>query len=251
MPNSRREIFELFTRYNIIPDDSLTSNDAMQWIIRNLQNSVAFECPDAYMEYEKIVYGIEHFQVSMYNSSKKGDIARKADGTARKRDKIPLDKDYEEFDLEPSINNLLNQLSGALKTHSKSFNEYKRNLNAIQDSSNNRLILLIEDRSDPGYIVSETAGLTEKHLRFRQIAEILLQYKDDIWGILISSGNDQTKNLSGCLLAELQEEINKNSLLDITDYEPFEKGRKRQISRKGVEDDEDEHLIIIKNYLFR
>lgn len=244
---SKNEINDILTKYHVSKNISMTENRDMRWIIENIELHSEFERPDAYIIYQNIIYGIEHFQASVYKRIKNNDISQIAKGSQRSRYKMSNDRD---FDFSPSIENFLSVVERNLTSHSKSFSVYKRNLMEFnnQSSMQYRLIIFIEDTTRLAYITS-SKGDSEiiSVLSLRQLAEILLSHENEVWGVIVSTGNDTHKQLIGCTLHELKTRLKKEMLVDAEKCLPLEVSRDVHISKSDVSEDKNKIKIIISD----
>lgn len=235
MTNSRNEIQHIVEKYELFEDFSTTNDEAIKNIIRRRKEYSSFEKPDAFLEENGITFGIEHFQVSLYKKQKNSDVSKIAEGC--NREKMKNDRD---FDFQPSVENLLLALKENLKSHSKSFEAYRDNL---KKESEYRLIIFVEDSSESGYIVRKRETSAINPLLLKQVAEIFLEYKNEIWGVIFTTGNEKQKRITGCTLAELNCRLNNDELHDAKDYAPFEVARKVHKSKNNSSQDSN-HVTI-------
>ena len=253
---SRDEIRNIFSNYHIIKSHSdITFDSDLLYVIDNIEQlHLPYERPDAYMITDKIVYGIEHFQISQY-AQNKGDEGRKAEGSKNNRNKIKQDISY---NLEPNINNLVKSLKIALAKHIKNADTYKDNLEKyinIDTKNRNddevvkreyRLILLIEDSSDQAAYIKKYDSTPRNPLLFDAIADEILLYKNEIWGVIYIGGNIKEKLMRGYTIAELNDKKNRGELLDIGNYRTIHSEDKRIISKNSIS--QDEHEVTIRVY---
>lgn len=218
MINSKNEIQQIVEKYELFDDLTITNDETIKRVIQRINDFSSFEKPDAFLEDNGIIFGIEHFQVSLYKKQKNSDISKISEGC--NRTKMKKDRD---FDFQPSVDNLLSALKENLKSHSKSFKPYRKNL---QTGSEYRLIIFVEDSSEAGYIVRKRETSAINPLLLKQIAEIFLEYKDEIWGVIYTTGNEKQKRITGCTLTELNCKLKNNELYDAKDYTSFETERK-------------------------
>lgn len=179
MEKSKNEIKNILDKYELYEDLSITNDKDIIHVIQQRENYTPFEKPDAFFKQNNVIYGIEHFQISLYKKLKSGDSSKQAKGSQRNREKMREDKD---FDLHPSIENYLTALSDNLHSHSGSFEAYRDRLTK-DDNCKYRLIIFVEDSSEPGYINRKQEPQAINPLLLKQIANIFLEYKDDIWGV--------------------------------------------------------------------
>lgn len=229
---SKDEINQIITKYHLNKDISLTSDSELKWIVENIHAHNPFEKPDAYIENSNVIYGIEHFQISLYKANQKGDISQIARGSQDNREKMCNDR---EFDFKPSIDNLLEALEKNMASHAKSFIEYRNNLASYQEEY--RLIIFIEDSTESGYIVHKRETKPINPLLLDKVVEILLKYENEVWAILLSTGNEYEKTLTGCTIGELKGMARDNKLLNSLDYTSFESERKVHVSNKSRSED--------------
>lgn len=242
MPNNSKHEIETILNDFKISIDKTTNNSELLYILSNLRKCKSHEKPDAFFETENYIYGIEHFQVSQYEDKKNQDVSRIAEGSKQKRDKI---KGSGEFNLHPSINNLINSINRCLNSHSKSFQSYEDNIKNKFDDKNYRLVIFIEDRTNSEYIVKKNSSDLKfiNPLLLKQIAEIILEFKDFIFAIIYSYGNEVDKTITGLTLEELEKKLNSGDLLDSKDYSPLEQERTVKVAK---DEKDDENNITIK-----
>lgn len=232
---SKEEINSIFNNYKVCIDDTFSCDNELKWVLNNIKEHQSFEKPDAYLVNNDNIYAIEHFQISQYRQYKGSDTARIAKGSKENRDKMKNDRD---FDLKPSIENLIAALTKNLKSHASSFESYKSNILSIANSQNKhyRLIILIEDSTESAYIVRSKDTKAVNPLLLKQIVECILEFKNNVWAVLYSYGNEVDKVLTGCTVEELEENA-KNRCFDAIDYVPFETDRELHISKDSHKED--------------
>lgn len=228
--DTKAEINKLFENYVITIDDTFGNDRELKMILNDIQNCNSFEKPDGYLIKKNFVYAIEHFQISQYELKKNQDVSRIAKGSQKNREKMNDDRN---FDLKPSVNNLIVSLERNLKSHSNSFQSYKTNILNIKDCNEKeyKFIIFIEDSTESGYIVRHGETKVINPLKLRRLAEIILKYKPDVWGVIYSYGNEKSKILTGCTLKDLEEQMNNGKLFDSNDYIPFEVGKNIYVSK--------------------
>ena len=247
--NTKAEIKEIFEKYKRIRKDTEFSGDTeFKMILEKMEEHIPSEKPDAYLEVDNTIYGMEHFQISQYVVKKKQDFSRVAKGSQNNREKMKNDRD---FDLKPSVDNLISALERNMESHSHSFEEYKTNV--LKHSKNAaveyKLIIFIEDSTDSGVIVKRRDTKPINPLELRQLAEIILKYKDDIWAVIYSFGNEISRELTGCTVEELQHKKEAGLLLNAEDYVPFEVEREVHVSSKDSSEDKNSVTIKLYDYL--
>lgn len=232
---SKEEIKSILNDYKVCIDDNFTSNNELKWVLNNINSHQEFEKPDAYLLNNDNIYAIEHFQISQYRQCKGSDTARIAKGSKDNRDKMKNDRD---FDLKPSVENLVSALIKNLKSHANSFESYKSNILNVANCQNKhyRLIIFIEDSTESAYIVRNRDTKAINPLLLKQIAECILEFKNNVWAVLYSYGNEVDKVLTGCTVEELEENT-KNRCFDANDYVPFETDRELHISKDNPKED--------------
>lgn len=232
---SKEEIKAIFSDYKVHIDEGFTDNNELKWVLNNIETHKSFEKPDAYLLSKDNVYAIEHFQISQYKQCKGSDSSRVAKGSKENRNKMRIDRD---FDLKPSIDNLITALIKNLKSHAKSFESYNSNVMGVDSCQNKqyRLIILIEDSTESAYIVRNRDTRAINPLQLKQIVECILEYQNDVWAVLYSYGNEVDKVLTGCTIKELEENAN-NLCFDVNDYVPFESDRAVHISKDNSKND--------------
>jgi hypothetical protein len=228
--DTKLEIDRFFKNYVITIDDTFLNDKELKMVLNYIRNCNSFEKPDGYLLKKNSVYAIEHFQISQYKLRKNQDVSRIAKGSQKNREKMNDDRN---FDLEPSVHNLIVSLERNLKSHSNSFQSYKTNILNINDCNEKvyKLIIFIEDSTESGYIVRNRETKIINPLKLRQLAEIILKYKTDVWGVIYSYGNEKNKILTGCTLKDLEEQMNNGKLFDSNDYVPFEVGKNIHVSK--------------------
>lgn len=236
MVNSKNEIQQIVEKYELFEDFAITKDETIQRVIHRIKDYSPFEKPDAFLEDNGIIFGIEHFQVSLYKKQKNSDISKIAAGC--NRSKMKNDRD---FDFQPSVENLLSALKENLESHSKSFESYRNNL---QKELEYRLIIFVEDSSESGCIVRKRETSAINPLLLKQIAEIFLEYENEIWGVIFTTGNEKQKRITGCTLTELNCKLKNDELYDANDYTPFETERKVHKSKNS--DSQDSNHVTIR-----
>lgn len=242
--DTKAEIKEIFVKYkNIIKDINFSDDIEFKMILKKIEEHIPAEKPDGYLEVNETIYGIEHFQISQYVVKKGQDFSRVAKGSQNNREKMQKDRD---FSLKPSVDNLISALERNIDSHSHSFEEYKENVlkRSEKNTVNYKLIIFIEDSTDSGTIVKRRDTKPINPLELRQLAEIILKYKDDIWAVIYSFGNEITRELTGCTVQELQDKKEAGLLLNAEEYVPFEVDREVHVSSKDSK--EDKNSITIK-----
>lgn len=242
---TKNEFTKLCEKYDLIPKSD-SKNNAIQYLINNINQYNAGEKPDAYLEFEDHVYAIEHFQISQYNREKKGDIAKIVKGSQNNREKMKADQD---LDYKPSLKNLFEALDANLIKHSNSFDEYKRNICQGKNFSEAayRLVIFIEDATESGYIVKKGNTVTINPLLLQDIVDILLKYQGKIWGVIYTYGNEVIKTVTGYTLEELWVKKKNRELLDPKNYAPFEYSRKNHVSKNSEDEDTNTVCIMLKD----
>lgn len=233
MENSKNEIKKILDTYELYEDFSITNDEDIKHVIQHRKKYIPSEKPDAFFKQNNVIYGIEHFQISLYKKLKSGDISKQAKGSQCNREKMREDKD---FDLHPSIENLLTALSDNLHSHSGSFEAYRDRLTK-DNNCKYRLIIFVEDSSESGYIVRKRETQAINPLLLKQIANIFLEYKDDIWGVIVTTGNEKQKRITGCTLAELESKLGNGELFDANEYAPFEVERRVHVAKEDPTQD--------------
>lgn len=234
---TKAEIKEIFEKYKHIRKNTEFSDDAeFKKILENIEKHISSEKPDAYLEVDNTIYGIEHFQISQYEMKKGQDFSRVAKGSLNNREKMKNDRD---FSLKPSVDNLILALERNIESHSHSFEEYKTNVLNRSENTNvkYKLIIFIEDSTDSGFIVKQRDTNPINPLELRQLVEKILKYKDDIWAVIYSFGNELSRELTGCTVQELQNRKEAGLLLNAEEYVPFEVKREMHVSSKDSKED--------------
>ncbi len=242
--DTKAEIKEIFVKYkNIKKDIDFSDDTEFKRILKKIGEHIPSEKPDGYLEVDDTIYGIEHFQISQYVVKKGQDFSRVAKGSQNNREKMRNDRD---FSLKPSVDNLISALERNMDSHSHSFEEYKTNVlkHSEKNTVNYKLIIFIEDSTDSGVIVKRRDTKPINPLELKQLAEIFLKYKNDIWAVIYSFGNEITRELTGCTVQELQDKKEAGLLLNAEEYVPFEVDREVHVSSKDSK--EDKNSITIK-----
>ncbi len=78
MENSKNEIKKILDTYELYEDFSITNDEDIKHVIQHRKNYVPSEKPDAFFKQNNVIYGIEHFQISLYKKLKSGDISKQA-----------------------------------------------------------------------------------------------------------------------------------------------------------------------------
>lgn len=245
--DTKSEIKNIFKKYRV-SIENISDDKDLQLLMQEIENHIPTEKPDAYLSVQNIVYAIEHFQISQYNLVKKDqDISRRTEGMKNRRDKMKKDGD---FDYKPSIDNLIKALSKNICAHSKSFMAYKEHISKMEENDDKeyRLVIFVEDSTESAYIVKMGDVQLINPLLLQQIADVLLKYKEDIWGIIYVYGNEVQKSMTGCTLEELDEKREKGFLLDARNYVPFEVERHVHVSKSDKSKDENKVIININDY---
>ena len=242
--DTKNEIIDMYANYKVTIDGSSICNKELRELVYKIENHTPREIPDAFLCLNNFIYAIEHFQISQYQKKKKNqDISRISQGSKDRREKVKEDRD---FDFKPSIDNLINALSRNLCVHSKSFNLYKRNILALPESAEKvyRLVIFVEDSTESGYIVKKGETKPINPLLLKQVSDVLLKYKDDIWGVIYAYGNECEKSMVAYTLEDLDLKREQGELLNASDYAPFEVERKVHISKKDKK--EDSNMVTIR-----
>ncbi len=90
MTGIKNEIQDIFRKYKISFNNLGSNNGELFALLDGLKHCENFERPDAVLILNSVCFGIEHFEVSIYNKDKNGDTNRKAEG--RKPIEINLGK---------------------------------------------------------------------------------------------------------------------------------------------------------------
>lgn len=232
---SRGEIANIFSSYKTQIDTTFSNDDDFINVLNGIEQCESSEQPDGIYIAENHCYGVEHFQVSMNKVDKNQDVSRIAEGSMNNREKMKQDR---EFHLDPNIGNLISSLERVVNSHSKSFELYKKKLSSKYPDKSYRLILFIEDATNSAYIVKHKSfdNKTINPLMMQQLADVLLTYISDVYGVIYSYGNEISKVITGCTLNELQEKKNCDLLLNADDYTSFEREKKKFVSKDGEND---------------
>lgn len=232
----KNEIQALLTKYKYSFDLEFSKDNEFKNVLTSIFKFENSERPDAYYTVDNYCYAIEHFQVSQYKKIKGNqDISKKANGSQNHREKIKDDKKY---DLAPSVENLISAIDMSLKSHSKSFDIYYENIAKKYSGSKYRLIIFIEDSTESAYIVKKHSNdyKSINPLFIKEIAELLMQYETSIYGVIYSYGNEMSKLITGCTLAELKEKLECNIFQSADICKPFEEKRKVTVSKDKQND---------------
>ena len=245
---SRGEIFRIFSGCEVvIAQKESTANEDMKWVINNLKDKhCPCDKPDAYIKQGDKVYALEHFQISQYRHSKKGDFAKQAEAVKRRRDKLTEDAHY---DLDPSIEGFLDSLRTALDKHMEKADTYKDNVIKICQGNgvgkfDYRLIVVLEDVSDHAAYINKDGNAPRNPILFDKVVDIMLTYKGKLWGVIYFGGDTKKKEISGFTVAELEEKGNRGELLDIQLYRTQHSADTRIVSSNG--EAFDEHIVRIR-----
>ena len=242
---TKNEIEYMYKKYKVNISKSVC-NKELRELLDGISNHIPREIPDAFLCCGNLIYAIEHFQISQYDLVKNNqDISRISQGSRERREKMKKDRD---FDLKPSIDNLIKALSRNLCTHSKSFSLYKKNILELPESTEKvyRLVIFVEDSTESGYIVRKRETHPINPLLIKQIADVLLEYKNDVWGVIYAYGNEGEKEIVAFTLEELGVKMQNGELIDASACAPFEVERNVHISKKDKT--EDSNTITIHIY---
>lgn len=247
---SKNEIEEIFEKYSICKDESLTSDSELKWIFEHIEEHVPFEKPDSYLGHCNVVYGIEHFRISLYRNGKKGDVGEYMKGARKDRDERLKRNEEVKSDcckkLEPSIDNFTSSIRGRLEEHSKSFDFYMQNLLGMNAQDKDiHLVIFMEDTSEPGGIIYRKDKLINP-FNIKGVAEAFVPYKDKIWAIILVYGHDRERCLTGITLQELLENYKAGNLLEDSELKPVDdKKRWEKISKEGSSKDMRQSVVFI------
>lgn len=243
----KNEIGDLLRKYEgKISFVNFSTDDEFCRLLSNLNKLHPFERPDAWICLDDVVYAVEHFQISQYRIIKKNqDISRIAEGSKENRDKMKDDRDFE---FEPSIGNLINSMSNNIRSHSKSFESYRKKILDMKATGGKtyKLVLFVEDTTNPCYIVKKRDTKPVNPISLLQIADIFSEYRNDVWGLVYAFGNGIQEQITGCTIKELMEKRANKELLDAKNYVPFEFERNVHVSK--TEQKEDCNSVEIRLY---
>ncbi|OSA97937.1 UNVERIFIED_ORG: hypothetical protein B2H98_06025 [Clostridium botulinum] len=244
------EIKLLVDKYKIYLDLEFSEDVELKKVIENIKKFNNGERPDANYETEDYCYGIEHYQVSQYRKIKRNqDISKRVLGSQEHREKMKKDVN-EKF--SPSIDNLLKAIDVSLKSHAESFNIYKENVCKKYKGKEYRLIIFIEDSTEPAYIVKKKSddNNTVNPLLIKEIAEVIIAYKSSLYGVIYSYGNEQEKKITGCTVEELERRVENSEAKSMDEYKQFEDER-NVIVTKNKENDSDNRTITLCDFIGR
>ena len=66
MENSKNEIKKILDTYELYEDFSITNDEDIKHVIQHRKNYIPSEKPDAFFKQNNVIYGIEHFQISLF-----------------------------------------------------------------------------------------------------------------------------------------------------------------------------------------
>lgn len=156
MLNKNKELkdFKHNLKYSNGYEESIFDSIEVYNNVHNLQNLIAFECPDMYIEFKDKVIGIEQFEFSAYSSNKKGNKIKRKLFEVEQENLKNIDnknvnnyfENYVETDIyklnyEKNFINVFDKHYGRLE-------EYKNNLSKI--NSNVIMYFLICDETVDG-----------------------------------------------------------------------------------------------------
>ena len=246
---SKNEIEEIFEKYSICKDESLTSDSELKWLLEHIEEHVPNEKPDAFLKHCNVMYGIEHFRISLYRNGKKGDVGESVKGAKKNRDeKLRRNEEVKsDFykDFKPSIENFTLSIIRNLEEHSKSFEVYMQNLLDMNAQDKDiRLVIFMEDKSEPGGIIDREDKLINP-LSIKGVAEAFIPYKDKIWAIILVYGHDRERCLTGITLQELFENYKAGNLLEDSELKPVDDEHWERISKEGSSKDMKRSVMFI------
>lgn len=113
-----------------------------------------------------------------------------------------------------------------------------------------KLVIFVEDATKSGYIVRKRKSQPINPLLLKQIAETILEYKDEVWGIIYAYGNEISNNIVAYTLKELETKMEHGELHDANDFEPFEAERKVHVNKSGKANEtaDSNNLIMYSEY---
>ena len=205
MSPTKNEIQDIFNTYEVEINILETNNEELARISNSLKNCENSERPDSIINLFDICYGIEHFEVSMYRRIKKQDLNKAAEGRKKFRDNLDDNLKYE---LKPSLQNLIDSISINLTS------DYLNNISDKYPDKEHKLLLFIEDTSNPSSILDENEQYIYP-LEIDKVAETFLAYKDDVYAVIYCHGNDVHKNLYIITLDEIERQLADGKLHSI------------------------------------
>ncbi|WP_207641198.1 hypothetical protein [Butyrivibrio sp. WCE2006] len=240
MDTSKKEIQEIFDKYNVVCSKDTSLDKNMCWLIENLKKTIPFERPDAYIVRGNTVFCVEHFRVSQYPHDNRGDIEKMVEGKKRERQIKGTLKEDRKYILDPNITNLVNSIKVGLNVHMKNADIYKERVREIIidcDVCSYRNVVLLEDTSIQAAYVRKHDTSPRSPLLFDMIGDIILEYKKELWGIIYIGGNEKDKIVSGYLIDELDDLKNMNKRLKILEYKTMHSEETELVSKDNKDDD--------------
>ena len=169
-----------------------------------------FERPDAAFALEGFCYGVEHFMISMY-SNNQGDSRMHVLGKKRERNKLI---DSEKIPYSPHIDNLVSSLEKQLSSHARNFEAYQNHVTKQYPDKEYRLLIFIEDISAPSRIVVDDNDEEIIILHCKEIIDLIAVYKESLWGVIYTVGDEVHKRLYAYSMEELLDRSNGSWSVD-------------------------------------
>lgn len=107
-----------------------------------------------------------------------------------------------------------------------------------------RLVFLVEDASEQAAYIEKFDTTPRNPLLFDIFANLILQYKDSLWGVIYIGGNSKEKSIEGFTVDELQSMKKQGKLLDSTKFRTMHSKEERFVSKDN--ENEDRHNVTIK-----
>lgn len=214
---AKNELYDFFSTnsYKIIIGEHSQELQDVILVITDLEKIRKYgdhEKPDAAFVIGDVCYGIEHFQISMYRNEN-GDARRHVLGQKKNRSKLCNTKTAQ---YDPSIENLFKSLETQIKTHSTWFAEYRENVQNKFSRKKYKLILFIEDTSEPSNICQGDPNELTNIIFTDRFFKALHEYMGEVFGIIYTVGEQENKSVFVFTIEELVERIanscNRNEL---------------------------------------
>ena len=183
-------------------------------LMEKVIDCIDFDRPDGYIKIGDIVYCVEHFEVSPYKYQD-GNLAKKADAVEKHMGSLLRDYDY---NLEPSLENLLESIKHGIKKHIENTADYLKNVKTEIQGLDYRLAFLLHDVSKEGVYNEAFDTKPRNPLLFDMIANEFLNHADSVWAIIYVFGN-QKKEIWGATIQELSNRRISGELLDFDKYQ--------------------------------
>lgn len=155
------------------------------------------DCPDGLITIKSTVYLVEHFQISIFRTTRKGDRLAQALGTDYTKyfEQHPHETLKAE-QLFPDLNNLLKNFSQKLKSHMSRFNVYLDNAKRQCPGKKYKFIFVIEDNSnsiinDEGLSILDLDEFVETILEYPEIDGVLTFYNNTRGKFVVGKDRNQ------------------------------------------------------------